>query len=79
MQKEHFSAYVFEDLAAEYLKNDPDLKAKLEAKKTADPKFAENGRAQLDFIYKNTDHYERTHRVYPVARFIYDYRIPIKE
>ncbi len=79
MQKEHFSAYVFEDLAAEYLKNDPDLKAKLEAKKLTDSDFAKNGRAQLDFIYKNTDHYERTHRVYPVARFIYDYRIPIKE
>lgn len=79
MQKEHFSAYVFEDLAAEYLKNDADLKAKFEVKKLADAAFAKNGRAQLDFIYKNTDHYERTHRVYPIARFVYDYKIPINE
>jgi len=79
MQKEYFSSYVFEDLAAEYLKTNPDLKAKLEAKKMADPKFADNARAQLDFIYRNTDHYERTHRVYPVARFVYDFRLPIEK
>jgi len=79
MQKEHYSAYVFEDLAAEYLNNDPELKATFEAKKLADSAFAENARAQLDFIYKNSAHYERTHRVYPVARFVYDDRIPLKE
>ncbi len=68
MQKEYFSSYVFEDLAAEYLKADPALRAELEAKKKADPKFAESARAQLDFVYKRTPHYERTHQVYPVGR-----------
>src|SRR5690606_12202163 len=51
-QKEYFSSYVFEDLAAEYLSKNPELKAQLEDKKKADPKFAESARAQLDFVYK---------------------------
>ncbi len=67
-QKEYFSAYVFEDVAAEVLKKNPELKKKLEEKKAADPKFAESAAAQLDFVYRNTDYYEPTHRLYPVAR-----------
>ncbi len=67
-QKEYFSSYVFEDLAAEILEKNPDLKKQLEEKKAADADFAKNARAQLDFIYKNSPHYEPTHRVYPVGR-----------
>ena len=33
MQKEYFSSYVFEDLAAEYLRQHPDLKEQLEQRK----------------------------------------------
>ncbi len=75
MQKEYYSSYVFEDLAANYLKQQPDLKKRLEAKKLEDPTFAKSGQAQLDFIYKNSPHYEPTHRLYPVARFIEDAKI----
>lgn len=67
-QKEGYSDYRWDDLAAEVLKNDPALKTRLEEKKAADPKFAANGSAQLDFIYKNSPYYEPGHNRYPVYR-----------
>jgi len=76
--KEHYSAYVFEDTAAELLKKNPELKAKLEAKKAADADFAKNGPAQLDFVYKNSDYYEKTHNRYPVARLVTAAQLDLK-
>ena len=67
-QKEHFSDYIFEDEAAEMLKRDSELRKKLEARKKADPAFAKDGRAQLDFIYRNSPYYEPEHMRYPVFR-----------
>ncbi len=67
-QKEGYSDYRWEDLAAEVLKKDPALKEKLEEKKAADSKFATNGSAQLEFIYKNSPYYEPGHNRYPVYR-----------
>jgi len=69
-QKEYFSSYVFEDFAAEFLKNHPSIKEELEAQKQEDQEFAKNGRAQLDFIYKRSPWYEPTHRLYPVGRIL---------
>ena len=69
-QKEYFSPYVFEDLAVEILAKNPELKKQLEEKKKADPEFAKSGYAQLTFIYKNSEHYEPTHQVYPVGRLM---------
>ena len=77
MQKEYFSSYVFEDLAAEYLKKDPELRKRLEERKQKDSEFAKNARAQLDFVYKNTPHYEFTHNLYPVARLMQDTKLPL--
>jgi hypothetical protein len=76
--KEHYSAYVFEDTATELLKNNPELKNKLEAKKATDAEFAKNGAAQLDFVYKNSDYYEKTHNRYPVARLVTDVKLDLK-
>lgn len=67
-QKEGYSDYRWEDIAAIVLKNDPALKEKLEAKKAADPAFANNASRILDFIYKNSPHYEKAHLRYPVYR-----------
>jgi len=67
-QKEGYSAYVFEDLAADLLEKDPKLKATFEAKKATEPDFNANGRAQLDWIYKNSAYYEPSHNVYPIYR-----------
>lgn len=67
-QKEYFSDYVFEDEAAEILKNNPALAEKLEQKRKADPAFAKDGPAQLEFVYRNSSHYEAGHMRYPVFR-----------
>jgi hypothetical protein len=69
-QKEGYSDYRWDDLAAEVLKNNPQLKVKLEEKKKADEKFAANSSAQLDFIYKNSPYYEPGHNRYPVYRLL---------
>ena len=69
-QKEGYSDYRWEDLAAELIKNNPGLKKRLEDKKAADPKFAANASAQLDFIYKNSPYYEPGHNRYPVYRLV---------
>ena len=69
-QKEGYSDYRWDDLAAEVLKNNPTLRAKLEEKKKGDEKFAANGSAQLDFIYKNSPYYEPGHNRYPVFRVL---------
>lgn len=67
-QKEYYSAYVFEDPAADLLKNDKALKTAFELEKAKDPIFAEDGSAQLDWIYKNSPYYEKSHRLYPIFR-----------
>jgi hypothetical protein len=70
MQKEYFSDYVFEDTAAKFLKDHPDVKTALETKKAADPEFANNADAQLDWVYRQSPWYEPMHRIYPVARLV---------
>jgi hypothetical protein len=67
-QKEGYSAYVFEDKAAAYLQTQPDLRKQLEQRVATDSSFAKSGRAQLDFIYKNSPWYEPDHNRYPVFR-----------
>lgn len=67
-QKEYFSDYVFEDTAAELLKTDKTLKAAFEKKKQEDKAFADNADAQLDWIYRQSVYYEKTHLQYPVYR-----------
>ena len=69
-QKEYFSAYVFEDLAIELLDKNPTLKAELETKKSSDKEFSENGAAQLDWVYKHSDYYEKAHLQYPIYRIL---------
>jgi len=67
-QKEGYSGYAFEDIAADYLKNNPDLKAKLDQRVAADTAFAKNGRAQLNFVYENSPWVEPDYLKYPVYR-----------
>ncbi len=67
-QKEGFSDYVFEDTAAKMLKDDPKLKNAFETRLKSDQEFAKNPESQLDWIYKNSAHYEKAHLQYPVYR-----------
>jgi hypothetical protein len=69
-QKEGYSDYVFEDSAAEYLKQHPEIKAQLEEKCKQNKAFADNPEAQLDWIYKNSPWYETAHLRFPVYRIL---------
>jgi len=77
-QKEHYSAYVFEDTATGLLKDNPELRTKLDQKKSSDTTFAKNPRAQLEFVYKNSNYYENTHLRYPIARLQNNSKINLK-
>lgn len=70
-QKEGYSDYRWEDIAATVLKSDPALQEKLAEKKGSDAQFAGNSRGILDFIYKNSRYYEAAHLQYPVYRIEY--------
>ncbi|MCY1515126.1 Zinc carboxypeptidase [compost metagenome] len=77
-QKEGYSSYIFEDTAAELLKKDPELRKKLEAEKLRNPDLAKSGRAQLDFVYKNSDYFEKTVMRYPIGRIVEDQKLNLK-
>ncbi|MGY6559082.1 MAG: M14 family zinc carboxypeptidase [Nitritalea sp.] len=66
--KEGFSAYVFEDLAASYLEENPELKADLEKAKAADPELAESGPRQLRWVYERSPWKDPAHMRYPIYR-----------
>ncbi len=68
MQKEYFSAYVFEEIAENLLENDKKLKTDFEQKRKEDKEFREDSFAQLEFIYKRSPYYEKTYRRYPIFR-----------
>jgi len=67
-QKEGFSGYAFEDIAAEYLKTHPDVKLKLEQRRATDTAFAKSANAQLNFVYQNSPYSEPDYSRYPVYR-----------
>lgn len=67
-QKEGFSPYVWEDLALELLNSNPDLKVSFETKKRTDDTFANNWYAQLNWLHKQSDNYEKAHLQYPIYR-----------
>ena len=67
-QKEGFSPYVFEDLAREYLNQNPALRDSLEAMKIRDAAFREDSYRQLYWIYQQTGYYEAAYNLYPVFR-----------
>ncbi|MVN77212.1 hypothetical protein GO988_12830 [Hymenobacter sp. HMF4947] len=69
-QKEHYSDYVFEDLAADYLAQNPAVRQQLEAAKKADPALAASGPAQLEWVYQHSPYREAGYRRYPVLRWL---------
>lgn len=70
-QKEGYSAYVFEDLAASYLRENPSLQKELEAERANNPEFAKNASAQLRWVYERSPWKEKEHNLYPVFRLEY--------
>jgi hypothetical protein len=69
-QKEGYSDYRWEDVAAEVLAANPMLKVELEQLKKADTTFANNAAAQLNWVYKHSTYYEPIHMRYPVYQIV---------
>ena len=67
-QKEGYSAYVFEDIAEQFLKENPSVKKEFEEKLNADEVFSKNPRAQLNFVYKKSQYYEKAHLRLPIFK-----------
>jgi hypothetical protein len=67
-QKEGYSGYVFEDVAEQILKENTTIKDAFEAKMAIDKDFEKNPRAQLNFIYKRSLHYEKAHLLLPIYK-----------
>ena len=69
-QKEGYSAYRWEDVAEQWLKDHPELRQQLEEKKKADDAFARSASQQLNFVYRHSPYYEPAHMRYPVYRVV---------
>lgn len=67
-QKEHFSPYVFEDVAKKMLEDNEQLKTEFELKKQNDKAFSSNWYAQLNWLYERSEHLEKPYLRYPVYR-----------
>jgi hypothetical protein len=67
-QKEGYSNYRWEEMAAEWLQKNPDLRKKLEEKKAAEPDFAKNANQILNWVYRNSPYFEPAFNRYPVYR-----------
>jgi len=55
-------------VAERELRDHPEIRAGLEARKRADPAFAGDAAAQLFYVYKHSRWYEAAHMRYPVYR-----------
>ncbi|MDF2433296.1 MAG: hypothetical protein JWP44_2927 [Mucilaginibacter sp.] len=77
-EKEYFSDYVFEDVAADLLKKNPELRKKLEDEKSNNPKLANSAGAQLNFVYRNSPYFEKTYLRYPVGRLLTNTKLDLK-
>ncbi|MGB0850925.1 MAG: M14 family metallopeptidase [Bacteroidia bacterium] len=71
-QKEHYSAYVFEDRAADLLANNPALKAQFEKAKQskASSRGGMTAPEQLEWIYKHSPHSEKELKKLPVFKVL---------
>ncbi|MFT4114130.1 M14 family metallopeptidase [Silvibacterium sp.] len=78
-QKEYGEAYVLEKLAREMMAKDPKIKDEFERKVQADPVFAADPMARLEFFYEHSPYYA-ANRVgeYPVGRLLKVDGIPLE-
>lgn len=67
-QKEGYSDYAFEDIAADYLLQKPAVQEMLKERIKADSTFAKNKNAQLNFVYQHSPWMEPQFMQYPIYR-----------
>lgn len=65
---EYIESYAIAPLAEKMLANDPKLKIEFEAKLAAEPAFAKNSTARLQWFYERTQYYDARYLLYPVGR-----------
>lgn len=65
---EYIEGYAIAPLAEAMMAADPALKAAFEAKLAAEPDFAADGDARLQWFYERTPFYDDRYRLYPVGR-----------
>jgi len=68
MQKEYFSPYIFEDIAEQFLMDNPDIESEYRSKQKEDKDFAANRWSQLYWIYKRTPHFEDSYFKLPLIK-----------
>jgi len=66
--KEYMEPYVAEQVARERLAKDPKVAAAFNQKLAADPEFAANPQARLDFFYRLSPSWDERLNLYPVYR-----------
>jgi hypothetical protein len=67
-QREYFSSYGFEENALKYLEEHPEFKAEFLKAREQDSALTGNHRAQLAWIYNNSEWLEKSWKRYPVGR-----------
>lgn len=72
-QKEYFSDYIMEKIAAEMLAKDDNLRKEFE-ERLKDEKFAKSPRARLQFFYERSPYSDKKIGVYPVGRITKEFR-----
>lgn len=64
---EYIEGYVIAPLAEKMLADDPTLRAEFEAKLSAEPEFAKNPTARLQWFYRRSKFYDERHLLYPIG------------
>ena len=67
-QKEQMEPYVAEQIAAEMLAGDPELRAQFHAKLQADVEFARSPSDRLEFFLRRHSSWDERYNLYPVLR-----------
>lgn len=69
-QKEYAESYVMEKMAREMMNEDPELKARFEAKGKNDSSFASSPWAILNWFYQQSPYWDEEINVYPIGRLL---------
>lgn len=65
---EYIEGYAISPLAEAMMARDPALKAEFKTKLAADPAFASNANARLEWFYKQSPYFDANYLLYPVGR-----------
>ncbi len=77
-RREYYSSYGFEKNALKYLEEHPQFKKQFEEAVKNNPELAKNHRAQLGYIYENTEWADNRVGRYPVVRVNWEMRLPVE-